>query len=125
MHALLMKTARIDSLESFEINGSIQWALLRGNPQKGRVILVVPQGPGLPQIHEARVFEERLRLESEAVVVYWDQRGTGKSRRVDPATINLDQLVADTRTLIAILRTRLGVAKVDLLGFSIGASIAA
>jgi hypothetical protein len=40
-------------------------------------LLAVQAGPGLPMIHEARVFEDRLRLENEFVVVYWDQRGCG------------------------------------------------
>ena len=53
-------------------------------PRDGRVLLIVQQGPGLPLICDARVFERRLRLEKDAVVAYWDQRGTGKSFRADP-----------------------------------------
>jgi len=119
-----MTTRRIDSLESFDIAGSIQWALLRGDPRGGRVLLIVQQGPGLPLIHEASAIERRLRLESDAVVVYWDQRGTGKSWDADPGAIGLARLVADVRAMVDALCARLEVDRVDILGFSIGATLA-
>jgi pimeloyl-ACP methyl ester carboxylesterase len=119
-----MTTRKIDSLESFDINGTTQWALLRGNLDARRVLLVVQQGPGFPLIQDARAFERALRLESEAVVVYWDQRGTGKSRRAEPSTINLEQSVADVRALVEALCARLGVERMDILGLSIGGTFA-
>ncbi|HVU03482.1 MAG TPA: alpha/beta hydrolase [Polyangiaceae bacterium] len=114
----------IDSLEAFDVGGTPQWVLLRGNPEKRRVLLVVQQGPGLPMIHEARFFERELRLESEAIVAYWDQRGTGKSFRADPASFGLDRLVGDVRALVDALCARLHVDQVDVLGLSIGGSLA-
>ena len=63
-----MTNRYIDSLESFDIDGSAQWVLLRGNLETGRVLLVVQQGPGFSLINEARVFEQELHLESECVV---------------------------------------------------------
>jgi pimeloyl-ACP methyl ester carboxylesterase len=120
-----MTTRHIDSLESFDIDGSRQWVLLRGNPQTRRVLLIVQQGPGLPLIQDARVSERRLHLESEGVVAYWDQRGTGKSFRADPSTINVAQSVADLRALVDALCARLNVERVDILGLSIGGSFAA
>lgn len=119
-----MTTRRIDSLESFDINGTRQWVLLRGNLDARRVLLVVQQGPGFPLIQDARAFERALRLEAERVVVYWDQRGTGKSRRADPSTITLAQSVADVRALIDAVCARLDVDRLDLLGLSIGGSFA-
>ena len=97
----------IDTLLSFELNGSTQWALLRGNVRTRRVLLVVQQGPAFPLIEDAAVFDRRLQLESECVVVYWDQRGTGKSCRAEPATIHVAQLVQDLRVLIDALCARL------------------
>jgi pimeloyl-ACP methyl ester carboxylesterase len=115
---------RIDSLESFDIGGMAQWVLLRGDLRSGRVLLIVQQGPGLPLIHEAQALERRLHLEAGGVVVYWDQRGTGRSWDADPTTINLARLVADVRAMVDALCTRLSVDRVDILGLSIGATLA-
>jgi proline iminopeptidase len=117
-------TSNIDSLGSFDIDGTPQWVLLRGDFRSRRVLLIVQQGPGLPLIHEARAIEQRLHLESDAVVAYWDQRGTGKSLSADASTINLTRLVSDVRTMIDALCTHLSVDSVDLLGFSLGATLA-
>ena len=119
-----MTTRQIDSLESFDIDGSTQWVLLRGDPRPRRVLLIVQQGPGFPLIQDARAFERRLHLESEGVVAYWDQRGTGRSWRADPATINLARQVADVRAMVDALCARLNVDRVDILGLSIGATFA-
>jgi len=56
-------------------------------------------------------------------VVYWDQRGTGKSfdPRAAKSPLRLDDLVGDLRALCA----RLAVDHVDIMGFSLGGSIAA
>jgi pimeloyl-ACP methyl ester carboxylesterase len=119
-----MTTRHIDSLESFDIGGMKQWVLLRGNLDAGRVLLVVQQGPGIPLIQDARVFERNLRLESDRVVAYWDQRGTGKSFRADPTTVDLAHSVADVRAVVDALCARLGVERVDILGLSLGGTLA-
>jgi pimeloyl-ACP methyl ester carboxylesterase len=119
-----MTTRYIDALEAFDIDGSKQWVLLRGNPQTRRVLLVVQQGPGFPLIQEARELERRLHLETEGVVAYWDQRGTGKSFRADPSTITVAQSAADVRAVVDALCARLGVDRVDILGLSIGGTFA-
>jgi pimeloyl-ACP methyl ester carboxylesterase len=116
---------RIDSLEAFEVGGATHWVLLRGDPRARRVLLIVQQGPGLPLIHEARALERGLQIESEVVVAYWDQRGTGKSAGADPATMTLERLVSDVRGMVDALRARLQVDSLDILGFSVGATLAA
>jgi proline iminopeptidase len=119
-----MNTRGIDSLESFDIDGSTQWVLLRGDPHARRVLLLVQQGPGLPLIHEARAIEQRLNLEADFVVAYWDQRGTGRSCSADPSTINLARLVTDVRTVVDALCVRLKVHRIDIVAFSLGATLA-
>jgi proline iminopeptidase len=119
-----MTTGRIDSLEPFNIDGATQWVLLRGEPRSGRVVLIVQQGPGFPLIQEAHALQQRLRLEADAVVAYWDQRGTGKSWGAAPETITLDRLVADVRAMVDALCARLRVARLDIVGFSIGGTLA-
>jgi pimeloyl-ACP methyl ester carboxylesterase len=119
-----MTTQHIDSLESFDINGMRQWVLLRGDLARRRVLLVVQQGPGFPLIQDARAFEQHLHLESEAVVAYWDQRGTGKSLPADPSTVTVAQSAADVRALVDALCARLNVERVDILGLSVGGTFA-
>jgi len=119
-----MTTRHIDSLESFDINGMPQGVLLRGDLTRRRVLLVVQQGPGFPLIQDARAFEQRLHLESEAVIAYWDQRGTGKSLPADPSTITVAQSAADVRAVVDALCARLNVDSVDILGLSIGGTFA-
>jgi len=115
---------RVDSLEAFEIGGTTQWVLLRGNPLAGRVLLIVQQGPGLPLIHEADAIERRLRIEPHALVAYWDQRGTGRSCGADLATLDVARLVSDVRDMVDTLCARLEVDRVDVAGFSLGATLA-
>src|SRR5580658_5689409 len=115
---------RIDSLESVEIGGTTQWVLLRGNPLAGRVLLIVQQGPGLPLIHEADAIERRLRMEPHVLVAYWDQRGTGRSCGADLRTLDLARLVSDVRAMVDTLCVRLQVDRIDIAGFSLGATLA-
>jgi pimeloyl-ACP methyl ester carboxylesterase len=119
-----MTAPRIDSLESFDIDGSTQWVLLRGDLHARRVLLLVQQGPGLPLIHEARAIERRLNLESDAVVAYRDQRGTGRSCGADLSTMDVARLVTDVRAMVDALCARLEVDRLDIVGFSLGATLA-
>lgn len=64
-------------------------------------------------------------LESEFVVVHWDQRGAGKSnpRDFDEATMRFDRFLADARELTRYLQGRLGCERLYLLGHSWGAQL--
>src|SRR5580700_7804354 len=97
----------LDTLEAIQIGDSTQWIRIRGADPSNPVLLLIQQGPGLPMINEVRRFERLLRLEQLFTVVYWDQRGCGRSRR-DRATISLAQMVGDTVSLLERLRDRFG-----------------
>ncbi len=112
------------SLHELSLNGTKQCFLVRG-ASEAPVLLLVQMGPGFPIIHEADALEARLRLERSFRVVYWDQRGTGMS--FDPAAeepLTVDVLVGDVVAMARALCDRLGVAAVDVMGFSLGASLA-
>src|SRR6266498_256095 len=117
----------VESVERFEIGGSTQWALVRGRNSRSPVLLLVQAGPGFPIIHEARALEAALHLEDDFRVVYWDQRGSGKSfdAGAPKSPLRLDDLVGDLCALIHALCDRLAVFQVDVVGFSLGASLAA
>ena len=116
----------IDSLEAIPAGDSTQWIRIRGANASNPVLLLVQQGPGLPMINEARRFEHLLGLEQDFTVIYWDQRGCGRSLRGPhkPADISLKAMVADTVSLLEYLRDRFG-GKTCVAGFSFGATLAA
>jgi len=116
----------IDTLESVHSGDAAQWIRILGADAANPVLLLIQQGPGLPMINEARRFEHLLGLEQAFTVVYWDQRGCGRSLRArpEPATLSRERLVADTVSLLALLHDRFG-AKTYVAGFSFGATLGA
>jgi pimeloyl-ACP methyl ester carboxylesterase len=116
----------VDSLESIRAGDTTQWIRIRGADASNPVLLLIQQGPGLPMINEARRFEHLLRLEQDFTVVYWDQRGCGRSLRGREGRtgITMDLMVADTVSLLEYLRNRFG-GQTSIAGFSFGAALAA
>jgi pimeloyl-ACP methyl ester carboxylesterase len=97
----------IDSLEEIQAGDSTQWIRVRGADAFNPVLLLIQQGPGLPMINEARRFGHLLGLEQAFTVIYWDQRGCGRSlrRRKDRGGISLERMVGDTASLLGSSRT--------------------
>ena len=116
----------IDTLESVQAGGTTQWIRVRGADAANPVLLLIQQGPGLPMINEVRRFEHVLGLEQVFTVIYWDQRGSGRSlrHRKDRAGISLEAMAGDTVSLLDFLRHRFG-AKTYVAGFSFGATVGA
>src|SRR5436190_15701116 len=83
-------------------------------------------GPGLPMINEAPAFGRLLSLEDDFTVIYWDQRGCGRSLRSTDALrdLSVQAMVSDTQRLLAVLCDRFDTRPV-VTGFSMGATIAA
>ena len=77
-------------------------------------------------INEVRRFERVLGLEKDFTVVYWDQRGCGRSLRAPNAetTGTLEQMVGDTVSLLETVKDRFG-KKSYVAGFSLGATVGA
>src|SRR5208282_3560721 len=98
----------IDTLEAIQAGGTTQWIRIRGAGASNPVLLLIQQGPGLPMINEVRRFEHLLGLEKDFTVVYWDQRGCGRSLRGRNAhgPISIDLMVKDTVSLLQLLRDR-------------------
>jgi pimeloyl-ACP methyl ester carboxylesterase len=116
----------IDTLEALQLGNTTQWIRIRGTAASNPVLLLIQQGPGLPMINEVRRFEKVLGLEKDFTVVYWDQRGCGRSLRGQGsgATITLDLMVSDAVSLLALVRDRFG-TRPHVAGFSLGATIGA
>lgn len=115
---------KIDTLDAVQVGDTTHWIRVRGADSSNPVLLLIQQGPGLPMINEIRRFEKLLGLEKDFTVVYWDQRGCGRSLRghKGEAALTLDLMVNDTVSLLELLRERFD-TKAQVAGFSLGATI--
>ena len=118
----------VDVLEPVALNGCTQWVRIRGTDPTNPVLLLMQQGPGLPIINEARAYRRLLDLERDFTVVYWDQRGTGRSARPlrsrsSHFDIGAELMVEDTVAMLELLHDRFGGASL-VAGFSFGATFA-
>src|SRR4051812_21075557 len=100
-----------DSLETVSLGGVTQWIRIRGSDPANPVLLLMQQGPGLPMLNEVRTLERLLHLEEDFTVVYWDQRGTGRSarplgRRHPPFEISRSRMIDDAVLLLERLHSR-------------------
>ena len=116
----------INTLDAIPAGHTTQWIRVRGADAANPVLLLIQQGPGLPMINEARRFEHLLGLERDFTVVYWDQRGCGRSLRHGTARddISLERMTSDTVALLQLLSERFG-GKTYVAGFSLGATLGA
>ncbi len=116
----------IDQREAVHFGHTTQWIRIRGVETSNPVLLLIQKGPGLPMMNEARRFEHLLGLEQEFTVVYWDQRGCGRSLRgpEEPDGVSIDAMVSDTVCILEWLRDRFG-REIFVIGFSFGGAIGA
>ncbi len=110
-------------LEKVELGGLEQWILIRGNDKNNPVLLWLHGGPGAAQMPIARHFNGVL--ESEFIVVHWDQRGAGKSNPpdFDENTMTVERFMADTHELAQYLKKRFDKNKIFLVGHSWGSQL--
>lgn len=105
---------------SMSIGGLEQWVLIRGRSLDNPLLIVLHGGPGSSETQLFRAFSPEL--EDAFVVVYWDQRGAGRSYggAIDPASMTTERFVADLDELMDAMLTRFGKRKAVLLGHSWG-----
>jgi proline iminopeptidase len=104
---------------TFEANGVTIWLEVRGDGP-GTPLLVANGGPGFDHgyLHCSPAWD---RLAQGRKVVFYDQRGTGRSSALkDGAPCGLAEQIAD----LDAVREHLGVPKIDLLGHSWGGYLA-
>jgi pimeloyl-ACP methyl ester carboxylesterase len=113
----------IDKLEAIDINGTMQWILIRSSDALNPILLYLHGGPGHSLIPFAHVATSQLT--DRFTVVYWDQRGAGLSYEagLPEGTLNVRQLVEDTVATTEYLRGRFGKEKIYLLGHSWGSTL--
>ena len=112
----------IDKTIPLEINGSQQRVRLCAARAGLPPLVVVQQGPGLPLLHEVKKFQQRVGLEQDYLVAYWEQRGCGTAPAADAHGVSLAQQVKDLRSVIERLSEETH-RPVVLFGISMGATI--
>ena len=113
----------IAEIHALRLGGVEQWVMIRGESLANPALIVLHGGPGLSETSLFRAFN--AVLEQTFTVVYWDQRGAGKSfdRKLPRSSMTVEQFVADLDELVEWLRKRVGAAKVVILGHSWGSAL--
>jgi pimeloyl-ACP methyl ester carboxylesterase len=100
------------------IGGVKQWILIRGKSFQNPVLFFLHGGPGSAEWPLVRYYN--IELEKYFTLVYWDQRGAGKSYSPFIAGMNIPQLFSDAIEMIEYIKTMLSKEKVFVMGHSWG-----
>lgn len=104
-----------------QVNGSRQW-VLRTGPIAAPTILVLHGGPGASETLLFRHFNREL--ETNLQMVYWDQRGAGRSYdpSAPPSEMNVEQFLSDLDVVVEYIRSTTN-SQIFLLGHSWGSAL--
>jgi pimeloyl-ACP methyl ester carboxylesterase len=105
------------------LGGVDQWVLTRGRSLDNPPLLLLHGGPGFSETHFFRRYSSPL--EGSFTLVYWDQRGSGKSfdPRAPVSSLTVTQLLSDLDELVESVLQRVGHRKVVLFGHSWGSAL--
>jgi proline iminopeptidase len=92
-----------------------------GTPTSATPVIIANGGPGLSHVYMLQNDVWTRRIAQNRQVIFYDQRGTGKSTRVSPnASFGMDAQVGD----LDAIRAKFGFQKFDLAGDSYGGLLA-
>jgi pimeloyl-ACP methyl ester carboxylesterase len=103
------------------IGGVKQWVMVRGRDVGNPLLVIVHGGPGSSETALFRT--SNAALEEAFTVVYWDQRGAGRSLSSPRESMTIARYVADLDELIDTLLARFGHRRVIVLGHSWGSAV--
>lgn len=121
----------IDRIETITIGGIQQSILIQSHSPKNPVLLFLHGGPSMPlpgvssRGSNYTVATNTQELVKHFTVVFWDQRGTGKSfhKDIPQHTMTFEQLVSDAADLTDYLRETFQQDKIFLAAHSFGTLI--
>ena len=118
----VIKTSIAES-EFVRIGGLEQWVMIRGENLSNPALIVLHGGPGFSDTAFFRYHTPEL--EKAFTVVYWDQRGTGRSYQasIPASSMTVEQFIADLDELVDRVCKRLDKQKVSILGHSWGTAL--
>ncbi|PKP44899.1 MAG: hypothetical protein CVT95_10240 [Bacteroidetes bacterium HGW-Bacteroidetes-12] len=110
----------ISTIEKITLGGQEQHIIFRGVDYSKPIMLFLHGGPGSPEVAFIKHFNPDL--ENDYVMVYWEQRGAGKSysKNISPESMTLEQMISDTRELSEYLANRFNRDKIFVMGHSWG-----
>lgn len=105
------------------LGGLDQWVMIRGQSLANPPLILLHGGPGFSDTAFFRRFN--APLERSFTVVYWDQRGTGKSfaGKIPRSSMTVEQFLADLDQLVEVVSKRVGKRRVAILGHSWGTAL--
>jgi pimeloyl-ACP methyl ester carboxylesterase len=105
------------------IGGVKQRLWFRSLDARNPPVVLLHGGPGASEAALFRYFN--ADLENRFLMVYWEQRGTGRSYRSDIASesMTIEQFVRDLDEVVELVRHRFGSEQVVLLGHSWGSAL--
>ncbi len=113
----------IAEITYLRLGGLDQWVMMRGESLTNPPLILLHGGPGFTEMRLFRHFN--ASLEKSFTVVYWDQRGTGKSfsRTIPRSSMTVEQFIADLDELVDVVCERVGQDKVTIFGHSWGSAL--
>ena len=110
----------IATMERVEIGGVRQAVWLRGRDVTAPALILLHGGPGASESALFRRYD--AALEEHFLVVYWEQRGAGRSYHsaIPRSSMTIARMLQDLDQLVDTVRSRFGKERVVLLGHSWG-----
>ena len=111
----------IATMETVRLGGVDQAVWFRGRDTKAPPLILLHGGPGASESALFRHYD--AALEDRFLVVYWEQRGTGRSFHggdIPRSSMTVAQMLTDLDQLVDTIRSRFGQRRVVLLGHSWG-----
>jgi pimeloyl-ACP methyl ester carboxylesterase len=105
------------------LGGINQYVMIRGEKSDNPLLIILHGGPGLSDTPFFRKFN--ASLEKSYTMVYWDQRGVGKSydSAIPKSSMTIEQFITDLNELVDIVCSRFNKNKVTILGHSWGSAL--
>ena len=112
----------ISEMREVSLGGISQYIAIEGENRDNPVCLFLHGGPGLSLPYGVSSRHQVETVSSHCNVVYWDQRGAGKtySQNKEAVDFTYAQLESDAKELIAYLREEFDQEKIYLIGYSWG-----
>lgn len=121
----LIESGGVSELVELEVNGTTQYLFIEGKSIEKPVLLFLHGGPGQPFPFGVGMRGAFPEITEHFVTVYYDQRGSGKSyfKDIPMESMNINQFVEDTDTVVEYLRDRFNTNKVIIAGLSWGSIV--
>ncbi len=112
----------IAELRRIEINGRVEWLSIRGEDSTKPIVLFLAGGPGGSHLATARYYFKPL--ESDYIVVTWEQPGAAKSfSAISAKDITLETYLEDGAAVAEYLCEKFKQPKIHVIGESWGAAL--